>query len=414
MKPAGEFARGWKPLFAGLVGVTCGSSPLPFNVLPVIIGPIHAEFGWSFVEISLGITIYGIIGALLAPVFGALADRYGVRRVAISSLTAFGVTFAMLYFIPPHLPGFYGLWILVGLVGIGSTPVTWSRAINMWFFKNRGLALGILLLGTSIAGLIVPQLSNAVESRLGWRMVFPVVAMLPLLVALPITLLLFREPLVHERPAQIGDGAGGVQGMTLRQATRDYRFWVLFASISVIALAYGGAHIHMVQIIMLKGFPQGTAVSVMSVVALGILSGRIIIGLLFDRFWAPGIAFPVLAMPIAACAILIGSTTTLPPLLAAGFMLGFAAGAEADVIAYLAARYFGMKHYGRIYGWLYTPFGIFSSISPLLYGFVRDATGSYDLMLKLAMLLFGTGATLLLTLGRYPDWQAREPEATPA
>ncbi|MFZ4689764.1 MAG: MFS transporter [Polymorphobacter sp.] len=404
MTARGEFARGWKPLFAGLVGVTCGSSPLPFNVLPVIIGPIHTEFGWSFVAISLGITLYGVIGALLAPVFGALADRYGVRRVAISSLAAFGLTFALLFFTPPQLPGFYALWALVGLVGIGSTPVTWSRAINMWFFKNRGLALGILLLGTSIAGLIVPQLSNAVESRLGWRMVFPVVALLPLLVALPITLLLFREPRADERPAQIGDGAGGLRGLTLRQAARGYRFWVLFASIAVIALAYGGAHIHMVQIVMLKGFPQGTAVSVMSVVALGILSGRIIIGLLFDRFWAPGIAFPVLAMPIAACAILIGSGTGLPLLLLAGFMLGFAAGAEADVIAYLAARYFGMQHYGRIYGCLYTPFGICSAISPVLYGFVRDSTGSYDLMLQIAMLLFGLGATLLLTLGRYPDW----------
>ena len=407
MAAGSEFSRGWKPLFAGLVGVTCGSSPLPFNVLPVIIGPIHAEFGWSFVAISLGITLYGIVGALLAPVFGGLADRYGVRRVAIASLAAFGVSFALLYFIPNWLPGFYGLWLLVGLVGIGSTPVTWSRAINMWFYRHRGLALGILLLGTSIAGLIVPQLSNQIESRLGWRYVFPIVAMLPLLVALPITLALFREPGAAERPAQIADASGAISGMTLGEAMHGYRFWVLFTSISLVALAYGGAHIHMVQIVMLKGFGQGTAVSVMTVVALGILSGRIIIGLLFDRFWAPGIAFPVLAMPILAAAILLTTGTTLAMVMLAGFLLGFAAGAESDVVAYLASRYFGMKQYGRIYGWLYMPFGIFSALSPVLYGAIRDTTGSYDLMLKLAMLLFGLGATLLLTLGRYPDWQVK-------
>jgi OFA family oxalate/formate antiporter-like MFS transporter len=407
MAERSEFARGWKPLLAGLVGVTCGSSPLPFNVLPVVIGPIHDEFGWSFVAISLGITLYGITGALLAPVFGGLADRYGVRRVAISSLAAFGLSFALLFFIPAWLPGFYALWLLVGLVGIGSTPVTWSRAINMWFYRHRGLALGILLLGTSIAGLVVPQLSNLIESRLGWRYVFPLIALLPLLVALPITLAAFREPGAAERPAQIADASGNLAGMTLGEAMHGYRFWVLFASIALVALAYGGAHIHMVQIVMLKGFPQGTAVSVMSVVALGILSGRVIIGLLFDRFWAPGIAFPVLAMPIFAAAILLTSGTTLTMVMVAGFMLGFAAGAESDVVAYLASRYFGMKQYGRIYGWLYMPFGIFSALSPVLYGAIRDATGSYDLMLKLAMGLFGVGAALLLTLGRYPDWQVK-------
>jgi len=63
--------------------------------------------------------------------------------------------------------------------------------------------------------------------------------------------------------------------------------------------------------------------------------------------------------------------------------MGFAAGAESDVIAYLAARYFSMRADGRI----------------------RDTTGSYDQMLIAAMALFATGGVLLLALGRYPDWR---------
>ena len=85
--------------------------------------------------------------------------------------------------------------------------------------------------------------------------------------------------------------------------------------------------------------------------------------------------------------------------------MGFAAGAESDVIAYLAARYFGMRAYGCIYGFLYAPYGIFSSISPVLYGYIRDTTGSYDQMLIAAMALSATGGALLLALGRYPDWR---------
>ena len=63
--------------------------------------------------------------------------------------------------------------------------------------------------------------------------------------------------------------------------------------------------------------------------------------------------------------------------------MGFVAGAESDVIAYLAARYFGMR----------------------AYGYIRDTTGSYDQMLIAAMALFATGGALLLALGRYPDWR---------
>lgn len=403
-----EFRLGGKALAAALLGVTCGASPIPFNVLPLVMGPIHTEFGWDFAEISAGVTIYGLLAALLAPVYGAMADRLGVRPVALWSLFGFGLVFACFYFVPGSLIAFYAFWTVLGLIAIGSTPVTWSRAISMWFFKNRGLALGIMLLGTSLAGMIVPQLAKLAISIGGWRFVFPAMALLPLLVALPVGLAWFREPRAEQRPAGISDASGNVIGLNLREAARGYRFWVLFISILLIAFAYGGAHIHMAQIAQLHGFSAAMAANVMSVVALGILAGRLIVGLLFDRFWAPGVAFPALLMPAIACYLLMGDNNALFPVLAGGFMLGFAAGAESDVIAFLAARYFGMAHYGRIYGVLYMPFGVASAFSPMAYGWSRDATGSYDLMLSIAMVLFVVGGSLLLLMGRYPR-AARDP-----
>jgi cyanate permease len=101
--------------------------------------------------------------------------------------------------------------------------------------------------------------------------------------------------------------------------------------------------------------------------------------------------------------LLAGGGVTLPLAYVSALVVGLAAGAETDLIAYLAARYFGMKHYGRIYGFLYLPFGIASAISPAVYGWSRDATGDYDAMLHVATGLFVLGAVLLLFLGRYPD-----------
>jgi MFS family permease len=400
-----EFRLGWKVLLASMLGVMCGASPIPFNTIGFFIGPLNAEFGWTFRDISIGITIFGVLASLLAPVFGAMADRFGVRPVALASLVAFALAFASFAFTPPSLIGFYALWVVVGLVGIGSTPVTWSRAVNLWFYRNRGLALGITLVGTSLAAMIVPPLTVWAIGEFGWRMAYPIIALLPLLVALPVGLLFFREPTADERPPELAvAGGAALAGLTLREAIGGYRFWVIFLSILLVAFAYGGAHIHLPQMLKAKGFETSQAALVMSSLGFSILFGRLFTGFLLDRFWAPAVTLPILCLPAISCLLLAGDSLTLPLAFVAAMFLGFAAGAETDLVAYLAGRYFGMAHYGKIYGMLYMPFGMASAISPAVYGSVRDTTGTYAPILQVALFLFIAGAVLLLLLGKYPDF----------
>lgn len=406
-KTRSEFSAGWKVLTAGMLGVMCGASPLPFNTIGFVLGPLHAEFGWSFATISAGVTTFGITAGLLAPVIGAAVDRFGVRRIALGSLLAFALVFAAIGLIPGSLVAWFGLWFLIGLVGMGSTPVTWSRAINMWFYRSRGLALGLLLVGTSLAALIVPKVAVWAIGTWGWRGMYPIVALFPLLLALPLGLAWFREPTAAETPAEI-TASGGLVGVSFGEAAKDRRFWTIWISIALVALAYGGAHIHMPEIIKQHGLTAADGAGIMGMIGIALLSGRIITGWLLDRIWAPLVCLPILSIPALACWWLMGNSTPETMVWAAAFLLGFAAGAESDLIAYLASRYFGMAHYGKIYGMLYMPFGIFSAISPMLYGRIRDTTGSYDQMLMAATILFVSGALLLLTLGRYPVFAARE------
>ena len=402
-----EFSAGWKVLTAGMLGVMCGASPLPFNTIGFVLGPLHDEFGWSFATISAGVTTFGITAGLLAPIIGAAVDRFGVRRIALGSLLAFALVFAAIGLIPGSLVAWFGLWFLIGLVGMGSTPVTWSRAINMWFYRSRGLALGLLLVGTSLAALIVPKVAVWAIATWGWRGMYPVVALFPLLLALPLGLAWFREPTAAETPAEI-TASGGLVGVTFAEAAKDRRFWTIWISIALVALAYGGAHIHMPEIIKQHGLTAADGAGIMGMIGIALLSGRIVTGWLLDRIWAPFVCLPILSIPALACWWLMGNGTDQTMVWVSAFLLGFAAGAESDLIAYLASRYFGMANYGKIYGMLYMPFGIFSALSPVLYGRIRDTTGSYDQMLMGATFLFVAGALLLLTLGRYPVFGARE------
>jgi MFS transporter, OFA family, oxalate/formate antiporter len=65
-----EFAAGWKVLVAAMLGIACGASPIPYNSIGFLLGPLRDEFGWSFRDISLGLTLCGLAGALLVPVYG--------------------------------------------------------------------------------------------------------------------------------------------------------------------------------------------------------------------------------------------------------------------------------------------------------------------------------------------------------
>ncbi|MDJ0977625.1 MAG: MFS transporter [Erythrobacter sp.] len=418
----GEFSKGWKVLLAGVLGVMCGASPIPFNVIGFTPGPLREEFGWSQTEIILPITIFGVIASFLAPVFGWMADRFGVRPVALWSLFAFGIAFAAISLTPSSndpstLYIYYALWVVVGVVGIGSTPVTWSRAINLWFYKNRGLALGILLTGTSWAAIVFPKVAVWVIENYGWRAMFASVGLFPL-AALIVAYFLFREPRPEERPAAIESDSGNLTGKTLGSALADYRFYIIWLSIALIAGAFGGAFINLPTMVGLRGIEGQSAATVMGILGIGILSGRLITGALLDRFWQGFVAFPLLCLPAISAWLLLDESLTFPLAALAGFLLGFAAGAESDLIAYLTGRYFGMAHYGKIYGMLYMPFGLFSAASPVIYAQVFDRTGSYDAILEVAIYAFIAGGALLLLLGKYPEdfpeIETPHPELEPA
>jgi len=407
-----EFRAGGRPLIAGFFGTAFGSSPVVYNVFPFVIGPIHEEFGWSFATIGLGIAVFGLVAAALAPVFGYLADTRGVRKVALWSLIGFAATFSLFALMPASLAAYFGIWALVGLVAIGSTPLTWSRAINLWFVKHRGAALGLMLVGTSATGIIVPQIMGAVVTDHGWRWAFPAAALLPLFVALPVCWFWFHEPATDK--ADPSTQPIRLQGLEIGQAIRGYRFWVMMISIICVATAYGGMYIHLGEIVILNGFGIADTATALGFVATGILIGRIGVGVLFDRFWAPAVAATVLLGGAVACLLFASSSPPFAMIAIAAFLMGLSSGAEADAIAYMAARYFGMKNYSRIYGFLYMPFAIGASISPTIYGIVRDQTGSYDNMLWVSAGLFALGGALFLVMGRYPDsFEKKSSEAKP-
>jgi MFS family permease len=398
-----EFRRGWPVLLAAASGTACGASPIPFNSIGPFTQPLAEEFGWGRGDIQLALFWFTAAVVLVVPFIGGLADRIGVRRVAIGTLALFGITFAALAFTPASLFTFYLLWVLMGALGGGSTPVSWTRAVNAWFVHNRGLALALTLMGTGITAAFLPSFATWLIETYGWRKAFIGISLLPLAVALPIVVWLFREPDARDAAPLIA--AINRTGAPVGAALRDYRFWVIAGSIFCVAIGVGGSITNFQPLLMDRGFQPQEAARIAGVIGISVIAGRVLAGLLIDRFWAPLVTLPMLALPALACFLLAQSNVHAPAAILSAVLIGLAAGAETDLVAYLTARYFGLVNYGRLYGMQYSVFGLASGISPFLFGKVFDVTGSYQPILYVAAALFVLGAVGLLTLGRYPRFE---------
>ncbi|MDJ0700572.1 MAG: MFS transporter [Woeseiaceae bacterium] len=406
-----EFRFGWPVVFSSAVGIGLGMSPLPFYTLGVFAGPLAEEFGWGMGQIMASMAVFTFSAVFFSPIVGIITDKIGPRKVVLVSITLF--SFAMMSFslMQNSTVMWLGTWAVMAACGSGTLPIAWTRAVNSWFFEKRGLALGLALIGTGIFGIIAKQYAFFMIQLVGWRLAYVAVGALPLLIAWPIAFFLFRDasdPKVAEKASRMEVHTSkkhlNVGGLSLKQAAKDWRFWLLAYAFVPISFAVGGPIPNMETLLGSKGFDADDAVTLASLIGIAVIFGRVVGGYLLDHIWAPAVAATILSLPAIATWMLAQPDLSFAAAAIAILILGAAAGVEYDLMAYLVSRYFGMLHYAAIYGALYGFFALGAGIGPAVFGRSFEAIGSYDSILKVSSILFVIGAVPLLLLGKYRDY----------
>ena len=157
MSSFSEFRTGWRPLIGAIVGVGSGLTGIVFYTHGVFIVPLTGEFGWSRGAAQFAFSFVMISAALTGPIVGSLTDKYGARALALSGVFALSLTFAALSFTTGNILVYYALWIVMSVAAAGTFPVTWTRGVNTWFDSNRGLALGLTMMGTGLVAAAGPS-----------------------------------------------------------------------------------------------------------------------------------------------------------------------------------------------------------------------------------------------------------------
>jgi len=403
-----EFTRGWKIILASSIGVGCGVSAVLFYTFGVFIVPLQDQFTWSRGDIQFAITLYSFGALSVLPIVGRLLDNYGARRIALLSTVIFATLFSCLSFVTSSIWTFYAILIATAVLSAGSMPITYTRIINTWFDKRRGIALGLMLAGTGVAATVLPRYASWLIENLGWRTAYPGLAVVTFAISFPVLFLLLRDyphpqpshNLSKQRPRTTNHQA--LHGFNLRTSMSSYKFWVLAFGLLCTSFALGGIIPNLVPMLTDMGYAPSVAAGYAGLLGVMVISGRLLVGVLLDYLWSPLVAFCVLTPTFISCLLLTIDGLGPAGVIVSVALVGLATGAEYDLIAYLVSRFFGMKHYGVVYGTQYMFFGIGFAVGPPVYGYGYDINSSYDPILYVTAAIMILAPATFLSLGSPP------------
>jgi len=393
----GELRSQWRPLAAAVLGLSSGLTVLGYVF--GIMGPfLIAEFGWSKAEFAL-ISTMAIIAVFVFPVVGRLADVLGVRRTATIGVVA--CPLILLATTTASDLRSYALLFAVQMVILGTTTApVYCRLIVQYFDRARGLALGIAAAGPAVVGAIGGPLLNNFVADHGWRAGFVAVAIYTGIGGL-IALLLI--PRAKAAPVAARQTKPRTAKADYGRIFRTPAFWIIFFAILLGNLPQTVFMAQLTLVLAENGAPGKEGSIMISAFAVGTLVGRLISGVALDRFPAPFVAAVGMALSGVGLLGIASGFDTTPMLFSSVLLFGLSLGAEADVIAYLVVRNFGVRVYGSVHGMLASTISITAVIGSIIMSAMVKTYGIYAPFLWLTGALGLVASLLFLLLPRNPQ-----------
>lgn len=377
--------------------------------LSMFIEPVGGEFGWSRTLLSFGFMLSTMVTALISPFFGAVVDRFGSRRIALPGIiltTGAMAAFSLIGASPAH---WIMAWAFYALIAISVSPTVWTAAIASIFKRGQGLALGITLCGAAVAQIVLPPLTNWLIEEYGWRFAYVAIAVGFGGITFLLSWLFLAD--AHSRIAATrtanADPAARIDfpGLTLRQAWRSRALWFIAISTIVTMMLAVGLTVHQMPILGDAGISRMDAALLVSMAGGAAIAGKIVTGVLLDRYrpnWVGGLTLGASAL---AFALLIDGVHTPALIVFAMLVNGYTQGTKLQICAILVVRYAGMKNFGKIYGFMNSVVSLGSGLGPVLAGLIFDLSGGYEAFLVIGVIVSAIAGMLIASLPAYPDWE---------
>ena len=398
VRASGSFviATAFAALFS-VVGLALYGLPLYYDFMV-------REFGWSRTMVTSGNAISKlIVGPLFGFGAGWIVDRFGPRRLMMAGILMAGGALVGLGLTSAAWT-FYFFYFFNALGYVCGGPLPCQVLVSRWFDRARGRAMGIAYLGIGIGGAVVPLLSHWLTDLFGWHRSLMVVGALIVLIAFPLAYLVQETPLARLKPSRsiTADGPDGARRLqpsdpVLRTILATPAFYLLALGSMCSIAAVGGTNQNLKLYLSLdRGFSQGDAAQIISLVLTVSIVGRLLMGWLADRMARKYVMLIIYLLVAGAIPMLLLRASWSVYAFAVVFGLGL--GGEYLIIPLMAGELFGVGVLGRVMGIVLTADGVAAATAPTLVGNMRDRFGTDDagFFLLVGAALVGAAAVALL------------------
>ncbi len=387
------------------------ASGIFFRGFSVFFVPLRDSLRLTNFQTSLVFSISRAEGGLEGPAAGYLIDKFGNRLLAVLGIIIAGIGYLLFARVDDFIS--FAL-VYLGMISLGAS-VSFQHAIfaglNMWFIRNRALALSLLASSAALGGVVLIPILTLLIARAGWEWASFMSGLIFLGVVLPFTLVIRTspesigllpdgdDPASGPRPAREQGApsariAADPRDFSISEALRTSTYWLLLLGMVLRQLAVMGILVNLQPILIWKGASLETAGYLIALMLATNVVARVAIGWAADRWPKPPIMTLCAVVGSLACLlILMGSWDTSPWAIVL-YLVFTGIGESVGIIGWAAlGDYYGRRKFASLRGIItFSQSGVLVG-SPMFVGWWADHTGGdYSFPLMLCLVFIGTAA----------------------
>lgn len=378
---------------AGAFALTMGAR----QSMGLFLSSLNTSTGLGLGSISLAFAFGQLWWGLTQPFAGAMADKVGAGSVVFAGvlLVALGT------FITPYMATTAGLIFAIGMLaaggaGMAGPAVLMAATTRLIPAARRGMATGIVNAGGSFGQFMMAPIAGALLVALGWVAAMQVLGLIVLL-ALPAAWVLKGDS--RQAPSAAAAGQGGAPKRVgtmdaVRTALANPSYLLLAAGFFVCGFHVAFLATHLPGVIAACGLPVQYGAWSLAMLGLFNIVGSIAVGWAVGRWRMKSLLSLIYATRALAVLAFVLAPKTGAVMLVFAAVMGMTYLSTVPPTAGLVAKFFGTGNMATLFGIVMLTHQVGGFLGAWLGGRVFEATGSYDLVWYIDIML-AVGATLI-------------------